>query len=101
MEWANSPWLTFAVSGLVVPLVVSGLKRWKIGLALKRVLAFVVSFLVAGTGLLLEDKMSWETILPNMGIVFMSATIVYQAFFRGPLGGLPLKAMAKLVTPGK
>ena len=101
MEWANTPWYILAASAVLMPMIVQFLKRWKTADLLKRVLAFVVSCAVAAGGLLIDDKLSVETLLPNMAVIFMTGMLVYQAFFKTSLGALPWKALVKVVAPGK
>lgn len=95
MDWANTPWYVFVISGVVMPLVTEVLKKWKAMSQVKTALALAVSCAVAAGGLLIDGKLTWETVLPNMGVVFMTGTVVYRMFFKEGA----VKGITKFIAP--
>jgi hypothetical protein len=86
VEWASTPWYVFVVSAIVVPVMTEALKKLPLAGQFKAGLAFLASALIAAGGLLLDGRLTWETLVPNLGVVFMTATLVYRLFKGG--GGL-------------
>lgn len=101
MEWAQTPWYIFVVSAVVMPLAVEMFKKWQAMQQVKTLLALLVSCAVAAGGLLIDGKLTWETIGPSMGTVFTLGTVVYRMFFRNPdgKGSAVMKTMSKLIAP--
>jgi hypothetical protein len=100
MEWAQTPWYVFLISAILMPSITEVLKRWQVAQQAKTLVAFVVSCAVAVIGLLIDGKLTWSTLIPNLSMVFMTGTIVYRVFFpRGEGGSTVVKTLTKVIAP--
>lgn len=100
MEWAQTPWYVFVISAVVMPGVTELLKKWSVAQRVKTPVALLVSCAVAAGGLLIDGKLTWETIGPNMSMVFMVGTAVYRMFFKSNgEGSAAMRTMTKIVAP--
>ena len=91
--WLATGRYVFVVSAVLVPAVTELLKKWQAAAQIKQAVAFLVACAVAAGGLLLDGKLTWETLVPNLGVVFTTGTLVYRMFFKE---GVP--AMMKKLT---
>jgi len=77
--WAN------IVAGMIMPFVVSALKRATWADSIKVILSMVVSLIFGGLTALIGGTMEWTigAMLANATAIFTEATLLYKIWFEG------------------